>query len=146
MAASPEASWDGPSLRVVGAALGVVVGPAVAHGASFGALGFTGVWVGLMAAALGALLGALSWGQFVDGHQRPGPGFASLFGAVVGLLAGGAVAFPMGAIFGVGGGAAGAMAGALVFRLRAARGAGGAVLAALFGTLVCAAVASWMAS
>jgi hypothetical protein len=146
MAASPSALGGAGELARVGAALGVLVGPAVAHGSAFGGLGFSGAWVGVLAALVGALLGGLSWPHFVRRDLPPGPVFASLFGAVVGLLAGGAVAFPMGAVFGVGGGATGAFAGTVAMRISGARGWGRAGMLALVGSLVSAATAAWMSS
>ncbi len=150
MAASPEAlpgaDGAGHDLARVGAALGVLVGPAVWHGAAFGGLGFSGAWVGVLAALVGALLGGLTWPHFVRGGRPAGPGFASLFGAVLGMLAGGALAFPMGAVFGAGGGATGAFAGTVAMRISGASGWGRPMMLALVGGLVSAATAAWMSS
>ncbi len=107
----------------LGAALGACGAPAVAHGAVWAGIGDARAWVGLVAMAVGALLGALTWpvfqppGETGAGTERPGIGFSALFAGCVSLVAGAFAAFPMGAVIGTAGGLVGGATVALAWRL-----------------------------
>lgn len=114
------ASDDGRVTRLrLGAALGCAGGPAAGFGAAWSGLGDARLHVWILATLLGALLGALAWPVFVrerEAIERPGVGFAALFGGCVSLLAGVLAAFPVGALVGAFSGAVGAAVAALMWR------------------------------
>ncbi len=130
--------------RLFGATLGASGACAASYGAFWAGhipdLGLTAV----VALCSGAGLGALTWGLFRDDPKAPSWWFVLLFGGVVGMLAGAFAAFPLGAIFGAGGGALGGVAAAGVWRLlqgrslmvrtllAASTGAGSALLMAMW--------------
>jgi hypothetical protein len=150
-----DPATDDPALgRRLGAALGALGGPAAGYGASWAGLGDTRAHVWALAILLGALLGAMSWRVFVaDRAEVPrlaprfGIGFAALFAAVVGMLAGAFAAFPIGGLFGFVGGAAGAVPAVLAWR--ATPGFGPALrplVAAGFGVGGSLCIAAWWAA
>jgi hypothetical protein len=98
-----QASLQQGSSRILGAALGASIGPAVAVGVHWSQLG-PNVWTSwLLATGVGALLGVLTYGVFVSDEaafEKPGVGFAALFTSTLGLLAGAFAGFPVGAIWG----------------------------------------------
>ena len=114
------ASQHAITWRRFGALLGGSAGPSIGYAGSWSQLGASGWHIWLLATLIGALLGAITYGAFMNDDaaiERPGIGFAAAFGGTVGLLSGAFTAFPIGSVLGsLAGGVAGASA-ALVWRL-----------------------------
>ena len=137
--------------RALGAAIGASGTLAACYGAHWSGHVESLGWITASALTLGALLGGITWGLFVTDSPRPQWWFSSLFGAAVGMLAGGLAAFPVGALFGAGGGAVGgpvALAGWLL--LASPRAHFDVPLRALFAAILAlmggVGTALWMAS
>jgi hypothetical protein len=121
--------------RRLGAAIGCAGGPAAGYGAAWSQIGDGRVHVWLIATLLCALLGALCWRLFVPDPadlERPGAGFAALFGACVGLVGGAIAAFPVGAVVATPEGAVGGAAAVAAWRATQGQGALVQPLAAAF--------------
>ena len=137
--------------RLFGTALGASGALAAGYGASWSGHVQGMGWVALVALLAGASLGALSWGLFREEPKHASWWFVSLFGGVVGMLSGAFAGFPLGAIFGAGGGAVGAPVAAWVWR--SSSGSGGslsvkprAFVSGTLGAVAGLGIAFWMAS
>jgi len=137
--------------RALGAALGAAGAAAAGYGAFWSGHASSVTLVTTMALAVGAGLGALTWGVFDAGREGHAWWFVALYGAAVGMLAGTFAGFPVGAVFGTAGGALGGVVTVAVWRVSApprtswdvsARG----LLAGLAGAAAGLLGALWMAS
>ncbi len=136
--------------RRLGAALAASSAPGAIYAAWWSGVGDARWHVWLLAVLIAALIGLLTWPVFIPderGSQRPGAGFAALFSASVGMLAGAITAFPMGAVFGFVSGLVGGAVTALMWSLLAARPPvfRGAVSASTGGLVALLGVAWWLA-
>lgn len=107
----PRPANTSGSLRAEGAMMGASAALAIGYGAHWSQLGDDGWHVWLIALGGATALGAFSWAAFQapQKEERPARLFIALFGAAVALLAGAFASYPFGALFGVPGGAVGAM-------------------------------------
>lgn len=147
--------------RALGAAIGASGACSAGYGATWSGHAQSLMLVTAIALVVGASLGALTWGLFEapeSAEHKPAGGasssawwFSALFGGAIGMLAGGFAGFPLGAVFGAGGGVVGGTAADAAWRLSApprtgldvaARGS----LAALAGVAVGLGTGLWMAS
>ncbi|MGB0591290.1 MAG: hypothetical protein ACPGU1_16555 [Myxococcota bacterium] len=137
--------------RVLGTAIGAAGALASGYGAVWSGHSQSVLWVAAVAFMVGGGLGALTWGLFQDDSDSPSWWFVATFGGGVGMVSGAFAGFPLGGVFGAGGGAVGALAAAAVWRASASprtalgvtmRGA----LAAVFGTAAGFGAALWMAA
>ena len=136
---------------MLGAAIGAAGALASGYGAVWSGHAQSVPLVAAVALLVGAALGALCWGLFQDDSSAPSWWFVVLFGGVVGMLSGAFAGFPLGGVFGAGGGAVGAPITVAVWRVSASprtaldvtmRGA----LAAGVGSVVGLGTALWMAA
>jgi len=120
---NPEAlSEETGNPGLLGAVLGLAGGPAAGYGAMWSGIGDPSWWATpTLAIGTGVALGAATWRLFKQSGSRPGVGFAALFAATVGLVAGAIAAFPFGGICGAAGGAGGGAIAAGAWRAMEAR-------------------------
>mgnify|MGYP007078961299 CR=1 FL=1 len=134
-----RATWMHPldpggprAARFLGAAIGGSGACAASYGAFWAGHSQSLVLSASVALVAGAGLGALTWGLFRDDSESPAWWFVTLYGGVLGMLAGAFAAFPLGAVFGAGGGALGGLASSWVWRLLRGNALGLRALMSLF--------------
>ena len=137
--------------RALGGALGVAGACAAGYGAVWSGHAQSMTLVTVAALVMGGGLGALTWGLFEHGAARPVGWFSALFAGVIGMLAGAFAGFPLGAVFGAGGGGAGGLVAIATWRLAAPPRTGWdaplrGVVAGALGMVAGLGVAMWMAS
>ncbi len=137
--------------RALGAAIGATGALAAGYGAVWSGHSQSLVVISVVAALMGSGLGGLTWGLFGEDAAAPTWWFTALFGGVVGMLAGGFAGFPLGAVFGAGGGFIGGPIAVGAWRLSAAPHTGldvgmRGIVAACAGAAGGVGVALWMAS
>ena len=118
-ASAPDVTAHRVAFRRLGAALGGAAGPAAAFASDWSHLGARGWHIWVLTTLVGMLLGAMTYGVFVTPHERierPSLGFAGIFSASTGMLAGAFAAFPIGAVVGAPAGLVAGTLGAWVWR------------------------------
>ena len=132
-----------------GATLGAAPALAAFIGHTWGGIGSSSLWVLVLLLLAGSSLGSMTWATFEDDVDAPSVGFSALFSAIIGMLVGAFIAFPLGAVFGSAAGLVGGASCALTWRWAATSSrtwgfASRALLTVTSGSSVGAVLTGWV--